>query len=172
MHLLRGAVRTYAWGSRTAIADFTGRPSPTPHPEAELWFGAHPGDPAWLETDEGERSLLDALRDDPEGQLGAAVRGRFGDTLPFLVKVLAADEPLSLQAHPSAEQAVEGFAREEKLGLPVTAPTRNYRDRSHKPELLVALGQFEALAGFRAAASAVELMHALAVSDLDPFVNL
>ena len=172
MHLLRGAVRTYAWGSRTAIADFTGRPSPTAHPEAELWFGAHPGDPAWLETDKGEVSLLDALRSDPEGQLGAAVRGRFGDCLPFLVKVLAADEPLSLQAHPSAEQAVEGFAREEKLGIPVNGPTRNYRDRSHKPELLVAVGQFEALAGFRTAASSVELMHALAVSDLDPFVNL
>ena len=120
MHLLRGAVRTYAWGSRTAIAEFTGRPSPTAHPEAELWFGAHPGDPAWLETDQGERSLLDTLREDPEGELGAAVRDRFGDTLPFLLKVLAADEPLSLQAHPSAEQAVEGFAREDKLGIPVS----------------------------------------------------
>ena len=120
----------------------------------------------------GEQSLLDTLRADPEGQLGAAVRGRFGDALPFLVKVLAADEPLSLQAHPSAEQAVEGFAREEQLGIPVSSPTRNYRDRSHKPELLVALGQFEALAGFRPAASSVELMRALAVSDLDPFVNL
>ncbi|MCT7660927.1 mannose-6-phosphate isomerase, class I [Mycobacterium deserti] len=172
MHLLRGAVRTYAWGSRTAIADFTGRPSPTAHPEAELWFGAHPGDPAFLETDQGERSLLDALRDDPEGQLGAAVCGRFGDTLPFLLKVLAADEPLSLQAHPSAEQAVEGFAREERMGLAVSAPNRNYRDPSHKPEILVALGQFEALAGFRPAARTVELMRALAVTDLDPFVNL
>lgn len=172
MHLLRGAVRTYAWGSRTAIAEFTGRPSPTAHPEAELWFGAHPGDPAWLETDEGERSLLDAVRQDPEGQLGAAVRGRFGDTLPFLLKVLAADEPLSLQAHPSAEQAMEGFAREERAGIPVSAPTRNYRDRSHKPELLVALGQFEALAGFRPAARSVELMRALAVSDLDPYTHL
>ena len=172
MNLLRGAVRTYAWGSRTAIADFTGRPSPTAHPEAELWFGAHPGDPAWLETEDGERSLLDTLREDPEGQLGGGVRGRFGDTLPFLLKVLAADEPLSLQAHPSAEQAMEGFAREEKLGIPVSASTRNYRDASHKPEILVALGQFEALAGFRSAARSVELMHALAVTDLDPFVNL
>jgi mannose-6-phosphate isomerase len=170
--LLRGAVRTYAWGSRTAIADFTGRPSPTAHPEAELWFGAHPGDPAWLETEDGERSLLDTLREDPEGQLGGGVRGRFGDTLPFLLKVLAADEPLSLQAHPSAEQAMEGFAREEKLGIPVSASTRNYRDASHKPEILVALGQFEALAGFRPAAHSVELMLALAVTDLDPFVNL
>ena len=172
MHLLRGAVRTYAWGSRTAIAEFTGRPSPTAHPEAELWFGAHPGDPAWLQTDQGERSLLDTLREDPEGELGAAVRDRFGETLPFLLKVLAADEPLSLQAHPSAEQAVEGFAREDKLGIPISGPTRNYRDPSHKPELLVALGQFEALAGFRSAERSVELMRALAVTDLDPFVNL
>ena len=172
MHLLRGAVRTYAWGSRTAIADFTGRPSPTAHPEAELWFGAHPGDPAWLETEQGEQSLLDTLLKDPEGQLGAVVRSRFGDTLPFLFKVLAADEPLSLQAHPSAQQAVEGFAGEERAGIPVSSPVRNYRDRSHKPELLVALSQFEALAGFRPAAHSVELMRALEVSDLDPFVNL
>ena len=172
MYLLRGAVRTYAWGSRTAIAEFTGRPTPTPHPEAELWFGAHPGDPAWLETEAGERSLLDALAADPEGQLGAAVCERFGDTLPFLVKVLAADEPLSLQAHPSAQQAAEGFEREERLGIGITSPTRNYRDRCHKPELLVALNQFEALAGFREPARTVELMKALAVSDLDPFVDL
>lgn len=170
--MLRGAVRPYAWGSRTAIAEFTGRPSPTAHPEAELWFGAHPGDPAWLETGDGERSLLDALREDPEGQLGASVRGRFGDTLPFLLKVLAADEPLSLQAHPSARQAAEGFAREDRLGIPVNAPNRNYRDASHKPEILVALGEFEALAGFRPVEESIELMRALAVTDLDPFVNL
>jgi mannose-6-phosphate isomerase len=172
VNLLRGAVRTYAWGSRTAIADFTGRPSPTAHPEAELWFGAHPGDPAWLETEDGERSLLDTLREDPEGQLGAGVRGRLGDTLPFLVKVLAADEPLSLQAHPSARQAAEGFAREDRLGIPVNAPNRNYRDPSHKPEIVIALGEFDALAGFRPAERTVELMTALAVTDLDPFVSL
>jgi mannose-6-phosphate isomerase len=172
VHLLRGAIRTYAWGSRTAIADFTGRPSPTAHPEAELWFGAHPGDPAWLEIDGGEQSLLDALRDDPEGQLGSAVCSRFGDTLPFLLKVLAADEPLSLQAHPSAEQAKQGFDREERMGVPITAPTRNYRDRSHKPEILIALERFDAMAGFRPADRSVELMRALAVSDLDPYINL
>jgi mannose-6-phosphate isomerase len=170
--LLHGAVRTYAWGSRTAIAEFTGRPSPTAHPEAELWYGAHPGDPARLETDSGEQSLLEVIRSDPEGQLGAATRERFGDALPFLAKVLAADEPLSLQAHPSAEQAAEGFAREERLNIPVSAPTRNYRDRSHKPELIVALGPFEALAGFRPAARSIELMRALAVADLDPFIGL
>ncbi|MEZ0342635.1 mannose-6-phosphate isomerase, class I [Mycobacterium sp. pV006] len=172
MHLLRGAVRTYAWGSRTAIAEFTGAPSPTPHPEAELWFGAHPQDPAHLLTDDGQRSLLDAVRDDPEGELGAELRDRFGDALPFLVKVLAADEPLSLQAHPSTAQAVEGFEREERLGIPVTAPNRNYRDRSHKPEIIVALTPFEALAGFAPAARSVELMRALQVPELDPYINL
>jgi mannose-6-phosphate isomerase len=170
--VLRGALRTYAWGSHTAIAEFTGRPSPTKHPEAELWLGAHPGDPARLAGDDGERSLLDTIAADPEGQLGASTRERFGDALPFLAKVLAAEEPLSLQAHPSAAQAAEGFEREDRLGIPISAPTRNYRDRSHKPELMVALSPFEALAGFRPVADSVELLRALAVTNLDPFVNL
>ena len=172
MELLRGALRNYAWGSHTAIAEFTGRPSPTLHPEAELWLGAHPGDPAWLESEGGEQSLLDTIAADPEGQLGPATRDRFGDALPFLAKVLAAEEPLSLQAHPSAAQAAEGFARENCLGIPVSAPNRNYRDRSHKPELIVALNAFEALAGFRPVARTVELLRVLSVPALDPFVNL
>ena len=165
-------MRTYAWGSRTAIAAFTGRPTPTPHPEAELWFGAHPGDPAFLETESGEQSLLDALTVDPEGQLGTTVLNKFGDCLPFLVKVLAADEPLSLQAHPSAQQAADGFDREERAGIPINSPTRNYRDRHHKPELVIALETFEALAGFRDVSRSVDLMQALAVPDLDPFLAL
>ena len=159
-------MRTYAWGSRTAIADFTGAPSPTlriPRPSC--------GSALIRRTRRGCRPTTASsrcsrrLRADPEGELGPVVRGRFGDTLPFLVKVLAADEPLSLQAHPSTEQAIEGFAREERMGIPVSAPNRNYRDRSHKPELMVALSQFEALAGFRPAAHTVELMQALAVAD-------
>jgi mannose-6-phosphate isomerase len=172
VQLLRGAIRTYAWGSRTAIAEFTGRPVPAAHPEAELWLGANPGDPAFLEEPDGEVSLLQVVVDDPEGQLGAAARARFGDALPFLLKVLAAEEPLSLQAHPSSEQAAEGYLREERLGIPVNSPVRNYRDPSHKPELLVALQPFEVLAGFRPAAHTIELLRALAVSDLDPFIDL
>jgi mannose-6-phosphate isomerase len=172
VQLLRGAIRTYAWGSRTAIAEFTGRPVPAAHPEAELWLGANPGDPSWLEEPDGEVSLLQAVLDDPDGQLGSAARARFGDALPFLVKVLAAEEPLSLQAHPSAVQAAEGFRREERLGIPVNSPVRNYRDASHKPELLVALDHFEALAGFRPAADTIGLFKALAVSDLDPSIEL
>jgi mannose-6-phosphate isomerase len=172
VHLLRGAVRNYAWGSRTAMAEFAGKSSPTAHPEAELWFGAHPGDPAYLETPTGETSLLKAITADPDGQLGRAVAARFDSALPFLAKVLAADEPLSLQAHPSSEQAAEGFDREERQGISIGAPNRNYRDRSHKPELIVALGPFEALAGFRSVPRSIALMRALAVSDLDPYINL
>lgn len=172
MELMRGAIRTYAWGSRTAIAEFTGRTVPTNHPEAELWFGAHPGDPAFLQTDSGEVSLLDLVRGDPEGQLGPTVRAQFGDSLPFLMKVLAADEPLSLQAHPSSEQAVEGYTREERTGVPLNSPVRNYRDRSHKPELIVALEPFDALAGFRPVARTVEFLNALEVPALDPYVHL
>lgn len=173
MQLLRGAIRTYAWGSRSAIAEFTGRPTPTAHPEAELWLGAHPGDPAHLQDSSGgETSLSNAITADPQAQLGSAVRERFGDVLPFLVKVLAADEPLSLQAHPSAEQALEGYQREDLRGVSLQSPVRNYRDRSHKPELLVALSDFEALVGFRPAARSVDLMRALAVPGLDPYIGL
>ena len=100
------------------------------------------------------------------------MRERFGDALPFLVKVLAADEPLSLQAHPSAAQAVEGYQREDRQGVPVNDPVRNYRDRNHKPELLVALAEFEALAGFRPAERSVALMRELGVPALSPFIAL
>ena len=172
MHLLHGAIRNYAWGSRTAIAEFTGRPAPAPHPEAELWLGAHPGDPALLETSEGDTSLLEAIAADPDGQLGPVVSDRFDGALPFLVKVLAADEPLSLQAHPSTAQAVEGYRAEDRQGVPLNSPERNYRDRSHKPEILLALNDFEALVGFRPAARSVDLMRALDVPRLEPFIAL
>lgn len=172
MELLHGPIRTYAWGSRTELAEFTGRPVPAAHPEAELWLGAHPSDPALLQTPAGEVSLFDVITADPQGQLGPVAVDRFGDRLPFLVKVLAADEPLSLQAHPSSSQAIEGYQREERLGVPLASPIRNYRDQSHKPELLVALEPFDALAGFRPAARTVELLRALSVSDLDPFIDL
>ncbi|SDD88851.1 mannose-6-phosphate isomerase, class I [Rhodococcus tukisamuensis] len=172
MHLLSGALRTYAWGSRTAIAALCGRPVPSDHPEAELWLGSHPADPARLLTDDGSRSLLDAIDADPAGQLGDRARTGFGDRLPFLLKLLAAEEPLSLQAHPSAEQAKEGFLREEADGIALDSPERNYRDDSHKPELVVALTRFEALAGFRDPHRTVELLRALDVPELAHHIEL
>ena len=171
MDLLRNPVRAYAWGSRTAIASLLGRPVPAPHPEAELWIGAHPTDPSVLLGDP-ERSLLAAVEQDPDGQLGRACVQRFGPRLPFLLKVLAADEPLSMQAHPSARLAREGFAREQAKGIPLDAPQRNYKDPDHKPELVCALTEFHALAGFRAVPGALELLHALNVRQLAAYVEL
>jgi mannose-6-phosphate isomerase len=172
MELLENPVRTYSWGSRTVIAELLGEQVPAPHPQAELWLGAHPGDPSHL-VREGERtSLLDAITADPVGRLGADRAERWAGRLPFLLKVLAADEPLSLQAHPSAEQAAAGFAREDAMGLPRDAPDRNYRDPSHKPELVCALTEFHALVGFREPAATVALLEALDVPELAPHVAL
>lgn len=171
VELLKAAVRSYAWGSRTAIAELRGSADPTPHPEAELWLGAHPGDPAML-AGGSDCSLLERIEADPAGQLGRQVLAKFGPRLPFLLKVLAAEEPLSLQAHPSKRQAEEGYDREDERGLPVDSPLRNYRDRNHKPEVVVALGPFEALAGFRDAATTVEVLSAIEVPELAPHIEL
>lgn len=169
MELLRNAVRPYAWGSRTTIAELLGRPVPAPHPEAELWMGAHPGDPSRLE---GDRSLLDLIDADPHGQLGRECAGHWGDRLPFLLKILAAEEALSLQAHPSAEQAREGYEREESAGIPRDARDRNYPDPTAKPELICALTEFHALAGFRDPQRTIRLLRALETPALAPYTEL
>jgi mannose-6-phosphate isomerase len=158
MHLLASTIQPYAWGSRSAIATLQGRPCPTAAPEAELWLGAHPVAPSRL----GDGVGLDAALDEHPHWLGAYTRERFS-RLPFLLKVLAADTALSIQAHPSLAQAREGFLRENAAGIALTAPVRNYKDDNHKPELLCALSSFEALSGFRhpqALASIFELLRA------------
>jgi mannose-6-phosphate isomerase len=172
VQLLEGALRSYAWGSRTAIADLCGRPSPSKHPEAELWLGAHPGDPAFVITDGTRTSLLDVIETSPESSLGTEVLPAFGPRLPYLLKILAADEPLSLQAHPSLAQAKEGFARENRAGVPIDSPVRNYKDESHKPELIVALTPFDALAGFRDPHRTIALLAALEVPALQAYIDL
>jgi len=100
------------------------------------------------------------LREAPEKYLGSDEC-----QLPFLFKVLAAAEPLSLQAHPNLEQAKEGFEREERNGVPLDAPHRNYKDSNHKPELLCALTPFAALSGFRSAESALEVLSSFGVDE-------
>lgn len=130
--------RDYAWGSTSAIADLLGS-DPSGKPEAELWLGDHPAFPAQVKGT--GQSLIEWGESHPE---------RFGTgPLPFLLKVLAADSPLSIQAHPTRAQAERGFALENAAGLAPDAPNRNYRDANHKPEVLVALTDFSALCGFR-----------------------
>ncbi|SCG73737.1 mannose-6-phosphate isomerase, type 1 [Micromonospora echinaurantiaca] len=166
MELLYGPIKDYAWGSRSAIAELQGRPAPSDGPEAELWLGAHPGAPAAVDREGVRVSLADLLRAEPGHWLGAPVVDRFGTRLPFLLKVLAADAPLSLQAHPDAEQARAGHAADAVR----TDGHRNYVDPYHKPELLVALSPFEALCGFRDPAVSAAALATFGVRELEPVV--
>lgn len=165
MELLENVIQEYAWGSTSALAELLGQPSPSAKPQAELWMGAHPLAPSKLPDG---RTLLDAIAAAPAEQLGADLARRFDGKLPWLLKVLAAEQPLSLQAHPSLEQAKAGFAREEAAGVPRTAAHRNYKDANHKPELICALTPFEALCGFRAPGETARFLTQLGVPALAP----
>ncbi len=161
LYPLDNPVRTYAWGSRTVLAELRGGPVPSSEPEAELWVGAHPTAPSRI-AGTGE-SLLDRIAKEPAQTLGPYER------LPFLLKVLAVDAPLSLQVHPDAEQARRGFAREEAEGRPAT--DRSYHDDQPKPELICAITEFEALAGFRDPARSAALLRALGIERLGKVVD-
>jgi mannose-6-phosphate isomerase len=165
MWQLTCAVRHYPWGSRTVIPDLLGQTSPADRPFAELWVGAHPDDPSVL--DDG-RPLDKAIAVDPDALLGTPVSERFGPRLPFLLKVLAADTPLSLQAHPTMAQAEAGYAAEEAAGIPRDDPTRTFKDPFHKPELLLALTTFEALCGFRPVEESLHCLAKLQVPEVRP----
>ncbi|MDR1807724.1 MAG: mannose-6-phosphate isomerase, class I [Propionibacteriaceae bacterium] len=154
---LAGQVRNYAWGSPTAIPNILGT-DPTGEPQAEYWLGAHPIAPSTI----GGQPLNALMKEHPEW-VGKRCRQVFGDRFPVLMKILAADKPLSLQAHPDETQAREGFAREEAAGLDRDAPQRTYKDDWPKPELIISLTEFDALCGFREPAATVELFRRLGV---------
>jgi mannose-6-phosphate isomerase len=166
VELLHGPIRDYAWGSRSAIAELQGRPVPSDGPEAELWLGAHPGAAATVSRGGAPVSLVDLLVAEPGHWLGDRVVDRFGVRLPFLLKVLAAEAPLSLQAHPDAEQARAGHAADAGR----VDGHRNYVDPHHKPELLVALSPFDALCGFRDPERSADALAAFGVPALEPVI--
>jgi mannose-6-phosphate isomerase len=155
---LQSRIQPYAWGSHTAIAALQGRPGPTAAPEAELWLGAHPSAPSTA----GGVPLDQLIAADPVRALGPSTVERFGPRLPFLLKVLAAAQPLSLQAHPDADQAAAGHARDPA----------NYVDPYHKPELLVALDEFDALCGFRDPIETAAQLAALGRPGLAPLIEV
>ena len=164
MHVLHNIIKEYAWGSHVALPAFLGRASPSATPQAELWVGAHPLGNSQLLCG-GELMPLGAYIARRPEAVGPGWRG-----LPFLLKVLAIQKPLSLQAHPNAAQARQGHREEEALHLPQEA--RNYKDANHKPELLCALTPFEALVGFEAPARLLQLFEALALPSLQEAVAL
>jgi len=142
---LEPRVQHYAWGDTRFIPSLLGRENLDAAPYAELWMGAHPDLPSKVAAG----TLRDLIDEDPDAILGPEVTREFRGELPYLIKVLSAARPLSLQAHPSEEQARRGFLRENRAGIPLGAPNRSYRDTRGKPELLAALTDFYAFVGFR-----------------------
>ncbi|QFQ97881.1 mannose-6-phosphate isomerase, class I [Streptomyces phaeolivaceus] len=167
MDRLDNTVRPYAWGSTTAIPQLLGV-APTGEPQAEMWMGAHPGAPSRT----GRGPLTEVIDEAPERELGIPTVEKFGPRLPFLLKLLAAGAPLSLQVHPDLEQAREGYEDEERRGIPIDAGHRNYKDANHKPELICALTEFDGLCGFRDPLRAADLLAGLDVDSLKPYVDL
>ncbi|MGJ3508819.1 mannose-6-phosphate isomerase, class I [Enemella sp. A6] len=158
MRALIGEVQHYDWGSTTAIPRILGV-EPDGRPWAELWLGAHPTAPSKLDDTDGP-TLDRVLESDPSG-IGTGAVDAFGPRLPFLLKILAAKQALSLQTHPSREQAEAGFAREEAEGIPRDARERLYVDDWPKPEIMVALEEFHALCGFRDPIQTADMFTAL-----------
>ncbi len=161
-------VKPYAWGSRTAIATLQGRATPSAEPEAELWMGTHPSGPSLVASPDAagdsagsapSATLAEAIDRDPAGLLGPEINAAYSGRLPFLLKILAAVEPLSLQAHPDAAQARAGFA------------TGAYVDPYPKPELLVAVQRFDALCGFRHPDESAAILECFGVPALAPVVS-
>ncbi|WP_192456943.1 mannose-6-phosphate isomerase [Musicola keenii] len=149
MQKMRNNIQHYAWGSKHALTELYGIANPDGLPMAELWMGAHPKSSSFVLDDNGaEHNLRDRITADLSASLGDAVARRFGE-LPFLFKVLCAEQPLSIQVHPSKSAAEEGYARENAAGIPFDSPERNYKDANHKPELVFALTPFLAMNGFR-----------------------
>lgn len=155
---LEGFLQRYAWGSTEALPQFLGRAADG-DPWAEVWFGAHPLAPSTVLG--SERALDRVIAEEPRRMLGDAVIRTFGSELPFLLKVIAPAQPLSLQVHPTREHARESFAAENAAGLALDSPNRNYRDANHKPEMVLALTPFEALCGFRTPRKAAAILEGL-----------
>jgi mannose-6-phosphate isomerase len=163
LYPLENTIQHYDWGSPTRIHELLGS-APDGRPAAELWLGAHPSAPSRVrrpgET-QATDSLLELVRRDPDRMLGRRVADEFGPRLPYLLKVLAAERALSLQVHPKPHAARAGFNRENLQGLPVGSAQRSFHDDQHKPEMIVALTDFEALAGLRPVHTVVRLLDGL-----------
>ncbi|MGI8951543.1 MAG: mannose-6-phosphate isomerase, class I [Chitinophagaceae bacterium] len=144
---LKGKVQHYAWGGKEFIPHWLGIKNAEHKPFAEYWMGAHPSASSTIITNEGEFSLHELIKENPQELLGKKVQKQFGE-LPYLFKILDVKEMLSIQVHPSKTEAAKGFEAEEAAGVLLNAPHRNYKDKNHKPEVMIALSEFWLLHGF------------------------
>ncbi|TAG30573.1 MAG: mannose-6-phosphate isomerase, class I [Sphingobacteriia bacterium] len=145
---LKGVVQHYAWGGLEFIPSLLGEPNKAEQPCAEYWMGAHPSAPSLLLLNQEWVSLKKLIDEHPNQIITSAVQDRFGE-LPYLFKVLDVSDMLSIQVHPTKAEAEKGFDAEEAAGIALNAPNRNYKDRNHKPEVMVALSEFWLLHGFK-----------------------
>ena len=171
IHLLKNSIQEYTWGSYTAIPNLLGTPSPSAKPQAELWMGAHHKAPSLIKFKNQWQALDKIIEMHPKEFLGERVADKFLNRLPYLFKILAASKPLSIQAHPSREQAIRGFERENRQGIPLDAYNRNYRDDNHKPECICALSDFWALCGFRRIPEMLLLLSKISTPGLASAIN-
>jgi len=169
--LLKNIVKEYSWGSYTAIPKLLGKRPPYDKPQAELWMGAHPSGSSMIRTEGGWESFSGLIKKCPDEILGKNCAKKYGGELPFLFKVIAASEPLSIQAHPNRTMAKKGFKRENRLGIPLDSFRRNYKDENHKPECVCALTDFEALCGFRGVSETVLLLKKACPGTLKKQIN-
>jgi len=131
---LHNQIKHYEWGSAQILPEFLNQENLKGLPFAEMWMGTHKGGSSKVQLDDnGSLTELSEVSGD----------------LPFLFKILAVEKPLSIQAHPDKTQAEEGFKKEEKSGLSIKSPKRNYKDTNHKPEIICALTPIKLMAGFR-----------------------
>ncbi len=145
---LNNPIKHYAWGCKRSFSDLFHIDNPERKPQAELWMGAHSNGSSTVIYDEAERNLIDVIDANPSQWLGE-YHEQYNSKLPFLVKILAASQPLSVQVHPNKNAAEKGFARENAQGVAIDAPERNYKDANHKPELVYAITPYLAMNGFR-----------------------
>ena len=149
IYKLSGVVQHYAWGGSQFIPNLLNIENEEKEPFAELWMGTHIKGPSSVQTDDGKILLEDLIKKNPVKKLGKRAAQDFNNHLPFLFKVLDVNKMLSIQAHPSKQEAEKGFARENKAAIDLIAPNRTYRDDNHKPEVMVALTDFWLLHGFK-----------------------
>ncbi|MFA0495627.1 mannose-6-phosphate isomerase, class I, partial [Vibrio sp. 10N.222.54.B11] len=145
---LQNPIKNFQWGSITAMSELFAIPNPKQEPQAELWMGAHTNGSSLIKKDGEWLPLKEIIENSPIEWLGE-YRQQFSNQLPFLVKILAAEQPLSIQVHPSKQASEIGFSKENKANIPLDAPNRNYRDANHKPELVYAITPYLAMNGFR-----------------------
>lgn len=161
----------YHWGSVDAIRNIMKLPADDKQPLAELWMGAHESSPSMIRKGSAVEPLSDTIRLNPDFCLGPRCRARFGDTLPYLFKVLSAAHPLSVQVHPDLARAKAGYERENREHIALDAAHRNYRDTNHKPEIIAALTRFSALCGFRPIEETTRLFRKTGIRELLPAIS-